>query len=100
MIERLADSCRRLGRPISDYRHSLIAYELAEGSADRARKLAVEVLTKYSVNASTTEGLTTSWVRTGDYPRRDRPPLSRRLLNDVRPRGSVRGFFLKRLYAS
>ena len=67
MIERLADSCRRLGRPISDCRHSLIAYELDEGSADRARKLAVEVLSKHGVNASTAEGLAKSWVRTGDY---------------------------------
>jgi adenine-specific DNA-methyltransferase len=51
MIERLADSCHRLGRLISDCRHSLVAYELDEGSADRARKLAVEVLTKHGVNA-------------------------------------------------
>jgi adenine-specific DNA-methyltransferase len=42
MIERLADSCRRLGRPISDCRHSLIAYELDDpafrGGAARARR--------------------------------------------------------------
>jgi adenine-specific DNA-methyltransferase len=67
MIERLADSCRRLGRPISDCCHSLIAYELDEGSADRARKLAVEVLSKHGVNASTAEDLAKSWVRAGDY---------------------------------
>ena len=67
MIERLADSCRRLGRPISDCRDSLIAYELDEGSAERARTLAVEVLTKHGVKRSTAEGLAKSWVRTGDY---------------------------------
>jgi adenine-specific DNA-methyltransferase len=67
MIERLADSCRRLGRPISDCRHSLIAYELDEGSADRARKLAAEVLLKHGVTASTAEDLAKSWVRAGDY---------------------------------
>jgi len=67
MIERLADSCRRLGRPISDCRHSLVAYELDEGSAHRARKLAVEVLSKHGVKASPAEGLAESWVRTGDY---------------------------------
>jgi adenine-specific DNA-methyltransferase len=67
MIERLANSCRRLGRPISDCRDSLIAYELDDGSADRARKLAVEVLTKQGVIASTAEALAKSWVRAGDY---------------------------------
>ena len=67
MIERLADSCRRLGRPISDCRHSLIAYELDDESAERARTLAVEVLIKQGVTASTAENLAQSWVRTGDY---------------------------------
>jgi hypothetical protein len=67
MLERLADSCRRLGRPISDCRDSLIAYELDERSADRARKLAVEVLSKHGVKASTAEDLAKAWVRTGDY---------------------------------
>ncbi len=67
MIERLAESCRRLGRPISDCRDSLIAYELDGGSADRARKLAVEVLSKQGVKESTAESLAKSWVRTGDY---------------------------------
>lgn len=67
MIERLADSCRRLGRPISDCRHSLIAYELDEGSANRAQKLAIEVLSMQGLNASTAEDLAKAWVRTGDY---------------------------------
>jgi hypothetical protein len=67
MIERLTDSCRRLGRPISACRHSLIAYELDEGSAEGARRLAVEVLSRQGVNASTAESLAKSWVRTGDY---------------------------------
>ena len=67
MIERLVDSCQRLGRPISDCRRSLIAYELNEGSADRARKLAVEVLSKQGVKASTAEDLAKSWVCAGDY---------------------------------
>lgn len=67
MIERLVDSCQRLGRPVSDCRKSLIAYELDEGSAERARTLAAEVLVMRGVNASTAEGLAQSWVRTGDY---------------------------------
>ena len=67
MIERLTESCRRLGRPISDCRESLIAYEIDEGSARRARILATETLTKHGVAASTAEDLAKSWVRTGDY---------------------------------
>lgn len=67
MINRLVDSCRRLGRPISDCRDSLIAYELDEGSAERARTLAFDVLLKQGVKASTAEDLTKSWVRTSDY---------------------------------
>jgi adenine-specific DNA-methyltransferase len=33
MIERLADSCQKLGRPLSDCAASLLAYELDEESA-------------------------------------------------------------------
>jgi hypothetical protein len=67
MIERLVDSCQRLGRPISDCRKSLFAFELDEVSAERARALAAEVLVMRGVNASTAESLAESWVRTGDY---------------------------------
>jgi hypothetical protein len=67
MIERLVDSCQRLGCPVSDCRKSLIAYELDEGSAKRARTLAAEVLVMRGVNASTAESLAQAWVRTGDY---------------------------------
>jgi adenine-specific DNA-methyltransferase len=67
MIERLADSCERQGRPISDCRNSLIAYELDEMSAERARILAAEILTDRGVSASTAHRLAEAWVRTGDY---------------------------------
>ena len=67
MVNRLADSCQRLGRPISDCRNSLIAYELDETSAGRARGLATEILRKRGVSATTAASLAQSWVRTGDY---------------------------------
>ncbi len=67
MIERLVDSCQRLGRPISDCGTSLIAYELDDMSAERARALAVEVLKGRGVKPSAAENLATAWVRTGDY---------------------------------
>jgi adenine-specific DNA-methyltransferase len=67
MIERLIASCRRLGRPFSDCRGSLVAYELDVASADRARVLAVKLLTGCGVEYSIAETLAGSWVRTGDY---------------------------------
>ena len=67
MVERLADSCLRLGRPISDCRNALIAYELNEVSAGRARALVAKVLADKGAEPSTAELLAHSWVRTGDY---------------------------------
>lgn len=67
MIERLAASCRRLGRPISDCRKSLVAYELDEVSAERTRTLAAKILEEAGVDAPTAKNLAHSWVLTGDY---------------------------------
>src|SRR4051794_23121852 len=67
MIERLLDSCRRLKKPLSACRESLIAYELDEESAGRARALATAILTKHGVKLTQAEDLAGSWVRTGDY---------------------------------
>jgi adenine-specific DNA-methyltransferase len=67
MIERLLDSCRRLGKPLSACRESLIAYELADESAIRARSLAAGILTGHGVKQALAEELAGSWVRTGDY---------------------------------
>jgi adenine-specific DNA-methyltransferase len=67
MIERLAESCKRQGRPLSDCRDSLIAYELDEASAGRARTLATDILLERGVKASTAKSLSHAWVRTGDY---------------------------------
>src|SRR6476646_7601544 len=44
MIERLMDSCERLGRSLSDCGHSLIAYEINEESAARVRALSAGIL--------------------------------------------------------
>lgn len=67
MIERLVASCRRLGRPVSDCEGSLIAFELNELSAARARILATTTLTNHGVQLSTAKRLAHAWVRTGDY---------------------------------
>jgi hypothetical protein len=67
MIERLLDSCRRLNKPISACRKSLIAFELDEESASRARILTTAVLTEHGVKLSVAEDLARFWVHTGDY---------------------------------
>jgi len=67
MIERLVDSCRRLGRLVSECHNSIIAFELSELSASRARSLAVDVLADRGVSLATAKGLANAWVRTGDY---------------------------------
>jgi adenine-specific DNA-methyltransferase len=67
MIERLVDSCRRQDRPIADCGNSLVAYELDETSAERARTMAEKTLTDREVSVSTAHSLAKAWVRTGDY---------------------------------
>lgn len=67
MVERLVESCKRLSRPMSDLEHSLIAYELDDDSASRARAIAVGVLTDRGVEYSLAERLASRWVRAGDY---------------------------------
>ena len=67
MIERLTDSCSRLNRPLSDCRSALIAYELNDASAERARNLAASILVKYGLKRHAAESLASAWVRTGDY---------------------------------
>jgi hypothetical protein len=67
MIERLMDSCERLGRSLSDCGHSLIAYEINEESAARVRALSAGVLRERNVEAGVAEHLADCWVHTGDY---------------------------------
>ena len=67
MIERLADSCQRLGRPLKDCDTALIAYELDEASAKRARILAADILIRRGIEHPSAEHLANTWVRTGDY---------------------------------
>jgi adenine-specific DNA-methyltransferase len=67
IIERLAESCEKLSRPLSDCRDSLVAYELDEESADKARALAVGILMKCGATRALAQSLAAGWVRTGDY---------------------------------
>jgi hypothetical protein len=67
MIERLIDSCQRLERPFSDCHKSLLAYELDDDSAQRARALAVDVLEARGVTRALAESLAGGWIRNADY---------------------------------
>jgi adenine-specific DNA-methyltransferase len=67
MVERLVQSCNRLKRPMSECEGSLIAYELDDDSADRARALVIGVLTDCGVKHPLAERLAAGWVRAGDY---------------------------------
>src|SRR5258708_1952511 len=67
MIERLAESCERLGRPLSDCAGSLICYELDDASAARAIALAIGGLVDRGVSRPLAECLASSWGRTGEY---------------------------------
>ncbi|MEQ1562970.1 MAG: Eco57I restriction-modification methylase domain-containing protein, partial [Nitrospiraceae bacterium] len=67
MIERLVKSCENLGRPLSECQDSLIAYELNEESAVRARAVAQSVLMTRGVKQPLAKRLVNAWVLTRDY---------------------------------
>ncbi len=67
MIERLLESCRQFRRDLSECRDSLIAFELDEESASRARTLATDILLRNGVERALTESLAKAWIRTGDF---------------------------------
>ncbi len=67
MVKRLVQSCKRLGRALEETQGSLIAYELDDESATRARMLATRVLIDCGAEQPLAERLAASWVRSGDY---------------------------------
>jgi hypothetical protein len=67
MIERLLASCKRLGRTIADCESSILAYELDEGSATRARDFVCELLVREGVDIQAANRLAKCWVRCSDY---------------------------------
>lgn len=67
MVERLVQSCRNHGRPLSECQHSIIAYELNEKSAARSRAATYEILSNHGVERSLAIRLAEAWVRNGDY---------------------------------
>ncbi len=67
MARRLAASCVRQGRPLSDCESSLIAYELDDASAETARWAVADALLAAGVGMPAASKLAACWIRTGDY---------------------------------
>jgi adenine-specific DNA-methyltransferase len=67
MVERLVESCRKLGRSLSECQHSLIAYEIDEESAARARAVTQNILMNCGVKHPLAKRLAKAWILTRDY---------------------------------
>lgn len=67
MIERLVESCRKLGRSLSEYQNSLRAYELDEKSVVRARTVVEDLLVAHGAKSPLAKKLADAWVIHGDY---------------------------------
>ncbi|MEO8341939.1 MAG: Eco57I restriction-modification methylase domain-containing protein, partial [Nitrospirota bacterium] len=67
MIERLVESCRNLDRSLAECEHSLIAYELNEASAARARVVARNILMNHGIKRPLAKRLADAWVVNRDY---------------------------------
>jgi adenine-specific DNA-methyltransferase len=67
MIERLVKSCQKLGRSLSECQNSLLAYELDEKSAARARAVVQELLKDRGAKSPLAKRLADAWVVNGDY---------------------------------
>ena len=67
MVERLMGSCRQLRRPLLDCEGSLVAYELDENTAARARAFTQRILMDGGATPPVAERLAESWVVARDY---------------------------------
>ena len=67
LVERLSASCKRHGRPLTDARNALRAYDLLPRNLDRARSVAIEVLKRDGWPEEQIEDVTSGWLCVGDY---------------------------------
>jgi hypothetical protein len=67
MIERLLESCQRHSHSVTDTESSILAYELDEAAADKARSQAQRLLRELGVPEVDINRLIYSWIRVGDY---------------------------------
>ena len=67
MIRRLLDSLAVHGRPITDARDAIHAYELDDRSAAQVVSMAEQELRRHGVDPTTARSLAQGWVTVGDY---------------------------------
>ncbi len=67
LAKRLVASCRKQGRPLTECRKSIIAYELDGASAAIAKESLVAALESIEVPLAIATELASGWIRTGDY---------------------------------
>ncbi len=67
LVVRLSASCKRHGRPITDARDALRAYDLLPRNLDQARSVAIEVLQCDGWPQEQIEAVTAVWLQVGDY---------------------------------
>jgi hypothetical protein len=67
IVDRLAVSCARREARFLDCRASIVAYELDDASAERARRAIALRLIDHGIGTGDAELLANGWIRTGDY---------------------------------
>src|SRR6185312_5971035 len=67
MVRRLVASARSSGRPLANCKSSIIAYELDQPSAARARDAVAAELFRLGVSENESEQLVHAWIKCGDY---------------------------------
>ena len=67
MVRRLLDSLQTYGRPLSDARRAIRAYELNRSAAERVMTIAVDELSRCGVEQDAAEDVAAGWVTVGDY---------------------------------
>lgn len=67
MVERLSASCRRHGRPITDARHALRAYDLLSRNIDKTREVITKILERDNWPKDQADEVASAWLHVGDY---------------------------------
>lgn len=67
MVERLIESCRRAGDSLLSCEESIVAFEINDASAQRARASVFNRLIELAVEVEVAEHLSARWVRRSDF---------------------------------
>lgn len=67
MVERLIESCRRFGRPLSDVQGALVAFDLLPANAELARKAVTKLLFDAGTSDDRASAISGALVREGDF---------------------------------